>query len=98
MDQALDHFVHRAVAAQDQHQIGSLAHGFLGERARFAGRGSGQGTRRETAAGKRRNGTLENAFGIAPQRASGGVIDQDRLAKQSNSIIIRERDQRRPKN
>ena len=28
MDQALDHFVHRAVAAQDQHQVGSLSHGF----------------------------------------------------------------------
>lgn len=90
MDQALDHFVHRAVAAQYEHQIGSLAHGFLSERARLAGRGGGEGTRRDTAASKRGNGTLENAFGIAPQRASGGVVNQDRLAKRCNSFIIRE--------
>jgi len=50
--------------------------------------GSRQGARSDTALGECGNGTLENAFGIAPQRASGGVIDQDRLAKQCNSIII----------
>jgi hypothetical protein len=33
---------------------------------------------------------LENAAGIAPQRASGGIVDQDRLAKRCNSFIIRE--------
>jgi hypothetical protein len=82
MNQALDRFIHCAVAAQDQHQIGSLANGFLGEGTSFAGRGSGQETRRDTAASQRGNGTLENTLGIAPQRASGGIIDKNRLAKQ----------------
>jgi len=31
---------------------------------------------------------LENAGGVAPQRASGGVIDQDRLAKQRTSLYV----------
>jgi hypothetical protein len=48
----------------------------------MARRGSRQGARSKAALGESGNGTLENALGIAPQRASGGVIDQDRLAKQ----------------
>jgi len=90
MDQALDDFIHRAVAAQNQHQIGSLTYSFLREGARFAGCGSRQRTGRDATAGQRGNGTVENAAGIAPQRASGRIVDQDRLAKRCNSFIIRE--------
>lgn len=90
MDQTLDDFVHRSVAAQDQHQIDSLTDGFPSERARFAGRGGRQETGTEIDARQRGNGTLEGAFGIAPRNASGGVVDQDRLAKRCNSFIIRE--------
>jgi hypothetical protein len=81
MGQTLNYFVHRAVAAQDQHQIGSLANGVPGERARFPRRGGRQQTGIKIDARQRGNGTLEGAFGIAPRNASGGVIDQDRLAK-----------------
>jgi hypothetical protein len=84
MGQALDHFIHRAIAAENQDQIGSLMDGFLNQRARLSGRGSGKEARSEIYAGKSRNGTLENNVGIAPRHASGGIIDQDRLAKQSD--------------
>ena len=63
--------------------------------ARLGGR---QVMRRKASAGEGRNGTLENNLGIAPQRASGGVVDQDRLAERGNLLIIREyfnREQRR---
>ena len=83
MGESLDHLVYRAVPAQNQHQIGSLAYGLPDERACLTGSGGGHRTRSDVAFGERRNGTLEKAIGIAPQRASGGVIDQDRLAKQS---------------
>ena len=46
--------------------------------------------RGKTALSEGRNGTLENNLGIAPQRASGGVVDQDRLAERGNLLIIRE--------
>ncbi len=81
MRYTLDHFVYRAVAAQNQNQIGSLADGVPGERARFPRRGGRQQTGMKIDARQRGNGTLEGAFGIAPRNASGGVIDQDRLAK-----------------
>src|ERR1700675_2814715 len=90
MGESLDHLVHRTVPAQNQRQIGSLAYGLPNERACLSRRGSGKEARTETDAGKRRNGTLKNKFGIAPRHASGGIIDQNRLAKQCNSFIIRE--------
>jgi hypothetical protein len=52
--------------------------------------GGGQVVRGKTALSEGRNGTLENNLGIAPQRASGGVVDQDRLAERGNLLIIRE--------
>ena len=84
MGQSLDHLIHRAIAAENQNQISSLTYGFLNQRACFAGRGGGKQARSEIHAGKSRNGTLENNVGIAPRHASGGIIDQDRLAKQSD--------------
>ena len=84
MSQPLDHFIHRAIAAQNQDQIGSLTYGCLNKRPCFSGRGSGKEARSQIHAGKRGNGTLKKKLGIAPRHASGGVIDQDRLAKQSD--------------
>jgi len=84
MSQSLDHFIHGAIAAENQNQIGSLTYGFLNKRPRFSGCGSGKQARRQIHARKSRNGTLEDNVGIAPRHASGGIIDQDRLAKQSD--------------
>jgi len=84
MGQSLDHFVHSAIAAENQNQIGSLAYGFLNKRACFSGRGGRKEARSEIHAGERGNGTLKKKLGIAPRHASGGIIDQDRLAKQSD--------------
>ena len=81
MGESLDHLVYRAVPAQNQHQIGSLAYRFPDDRACFAGSGRRKEARRQIDAGQRRNGTLKKKFGIAPRHASGGIVDQDRLAK-----------------
>ena len=82
MSQPLDHFIHRAIATQNQDQIGSLAYRILNQRACFSGRGGGKEAGSQIHAGKRGNGTLKKKLGIAPRDASGGIIDQDRLAKQ----------------
>jgi len=84
MSESLDDFIHRAIAAENQNQIGSLTYGLLNKGARFSRRGSGKEARSKIHAGKRGNGTLKKNLGIAPRHASGGVIDQDRLAKQSD--------------
>jgi len=54
----LNHFVDGAIAAQNQDQVGSLAHGFAREDVSMSGSGRGQGARRDTAVGERGNGTL----------------------------------------
>jgi len=73
MSESLDDFIHRAIAAENQNQIGSLTYGLLNKGARFSRRGSGKEARSKIHAGKRGNGTLKKNLGLRRDTPAAGL-------------------------
>ena len=88
MRNPVHYFVDCSIAAQHQHQIGALGDGGARELGRVARRVRRQQQRLQTREAQRFDGTLENTFGISPDLARGGIIDQGRLTIRDNLLSI----------
>jgi len=88
MNQPLCDFVDSAVSAKHQNQIRAVGDSPTRHFPGLVRAGRGEQRRNQSAAGQRGFGTLENSLGIAPEFASGRVVDQNRLAERCDLTII----------
>jgi hypothetical protein len=81
-------FVHRPIAAQNQHQVRAVRDGIASQFGGVPGRIGGKNFGYDSHAGQRGSGTLENAFPAPPELACVGVVYKDRLAIRFDPFII----------